>query len=156
MLAAFRAGPLAAALAESSEIVIGARGGASARVAAVHRRAVTVLLRDGRLVTLLPAGTPLHPWAVTLDFEPLLAALPRERLRISLAGAEIVPLRLTRRPGRLSSEVLELLSSAVPPLAGADPFESRLAGALARFRDGGEISGLATLIGLGPGLTPAG
>ena len=43
------------------------RGERRGRVASAGERVLVLLLDDGPLVALLPAGAPLHPWAVELD-----------------------------------------------------------------------------------------
>ena len=156
-----RAGPFAA------EALIGDRRGVAV---SVHARAVNLLLDDGPLVALLPARAPLHPWA--LNVAPALGELagldPRAPVRVSdgvlevgplridLAGLEVVDLRLRHRMRGLRSPAVPAVvrRAARPP--GAGPFESVLAAALDRFGSGGDVAGLAKLVGVGEGLTPAG
>lgn len=151
-----RAGPLAAEVL-AREV----RG----RVVSVHRRAVNVLLEGGPLVALLPAGAPLHPWAVSAAFEvtglavdaPAHAAagvLHVGPLAIALAGAEVVDLRLRRRPAALSTEVVRRLCRFAAP--EPDAFAPALQAALEDFRRGGDAQELVRLVGLGEGLTPSG
>jgi hypothetical protein len=156
-----RAGPFAA------EALIGDRRGA---VVSVHARAVNLLLEDGRLVALLPARAPLHPWALTLslparDRAALSTGAPArvaERvleigpLRIALAGIEVVDLRLARRLRAHPAGAARALRAFLPPPSGAGPFEAAIEGALERFGAGGDAGGLATLVGAGEGLTPSG
>jgi hypothetical protein len=138
-------------------------------VVSVHPRAVNLLLDDGPLVALLPAESPLHPWAVAIsntrrDLARVTEGAPVRvsdgvvevgALKIELAGLEVVDLRLLRRLRALPDAVRSLARHAGgPPPAG--PFEPALAAALERFRAGGEIRGLAALVGLGEGLTPSG
>ena len=160
-MSTLRAGPFAA------EALIGERRGV---VVSVHARVVSLLLDDGPLVALLPAESPLHPWAVALaiprrDLARVTEGAPVRvsegvievgSLRIELAGLEVVDLRLRRRLRALPGAGLKALAreAAVQPAAG--PFEPALAAALERFRAGGEIRGLAALVGLGEGLTPSG
>ena len=155
-----RAGPFAA------EALIGERRGI---VVSVHARVVNLLLDDGPLVALLPAESPLHPWAVAIsntrrDLARVIEGAPVHvsdgvveagLLRIELAGLEVVDLRLRRRLRALPAAVRTLARhvTAAPP---AGPFEPALTAALERFRAGGEIRGLAALVGLGEGLTPSG
>ncbi len=159
-MSARRAGPFAA------EALMGDRRGS---VVSVHARAVNLLLDDGPLVALLPAETPLHPWAVAVPLAvPELAGICEGAplrvsqgviqvgaLKIELAGLEVVELRLRRRLRALpaSAAALARHAGAAPP---AGPFEPVIEAALARFRAGGEIRGLAALVGLGEGLTPSG
>ena len=151
----------------AAEALIGERRGV---VVSVHARVVSLLLDDGPLVALLPAESPLHPWAVALaiprrDLARVTEGAPVRvsegvievgSLRIELAGLEVVDLRLRRRLRALPGAGLKALAreAAVQPAAG--PFEPALAAALERFRAGGEIRGLAALVGLGEGLTPSG
>jgi len=160
-MSARRAGPLAA------EALIGERRGV---VGSVHARAVNLLLDDGPLIALLPAKSPLHPWAVAIGISRRDLARVTEgatvrvsdgvveagALRIELAGLEVVDLRLRRRLRALPPAGLKALArgAAVQPAAG--PFEAALAAVLERFRAGGEIRGLAALVGVGEGLTPSG
>jgi hypothetical protein len=159
-MSARRAGPFAA------EALIGERRGV---VGSVHARAVNLLLDDGPLVALLPAESPLHPWAVAVLLPVRdLARITEGALvrvshgvveagpaRIELAGLEVVDLRLRRRLRALPAAARALSRRAgAPPPAG--PFEPALAAALERFQSSGEIRGLAALVGLGEGLTPSG
>lgn len=155
-----RAGPFAA------EALMGDRCGV---VVSVHTHAVNLLLDDGPLVALLPAESPLHPWAVAIaitgrDLARITEGAPVRvaegvvrvgTLKIELAGLEVVDLRLRRRLRALPDAVRSLAGhvAAAPP---AGPFESTLAAALERFRAGGEIRSLAALVGVGEGLTPSG
>jgi hypothetical protein len=160
-MSARRAGPFAA------EALIGDRRGV---VVSVHARAVNLLLDAGPLVALLPAESPLHPWAVAVPVSPRDLARITEgaplrvsdgvielgTLRIELAGLEVVDLRLRRRLRALSAAGLRALArdaAAPPPTA---TFEPALAASLAAFREGGEVGGLARLVGVGEGLTPSG
>lgn len=155
-----RAGPFAA------EALMGDRRGF---VVSVHARAINLLLDDGPLVALLPEESPLHPWAVAIaiprrDLARITEGAPVRvsdgvveagALRIELAGLEVVDLRLLRRLRALPAAVLTLAPHvAAPPPAG--PFESTLAVALELFRAGGDVRGLAALVGVGEGLTPSG
>ena len=138
-------------------------------VVSVHARAVNLLLDDGRLVALLPAESPLHPWAVAIsnrrrDLARVTEGAPVRvsdrvveagTLRIELAGLEVVDLRLRRRLRALPPAVRILARGAALARPGG-LFEPALATALERFRAGGEIRGLAALVGLGEGLTPSG
>lgn len=160
-MSARRAGPFAA------EALIGDRRGF---VVSVHARAVNLLLDDGPLVALLPAESPLHPWAVAVPLTRREIARVAEgapvrvsdgvvevgALRIELAGLEVVDLRLRRRPRRLAPAALRTLARHAAAQPAAGPFEPALAAALERFRTGGEVRGLAALVGLGEGLTPSG
>jgi len=160
-MSARRAGPFAA------EALIGERRGF---VVSVHARAVNLLLDDGPLVALLPARSPLHPWAVVLpltgrDLARVAEGAPVRvsdgvveagALRIELAGLEVVDLRLRRRLRALPAAGLRTLARGAAAQPTAAAFEPALAAALERFRAGGEVRGLATLVGLGEGLTPSG
>lgn len=153
-----RAGPLAAqALARE----------ASGTVVSTHASAVNLLLDDGVLVAVLPAGSPIHPWALATAFEPSLVqegtpvrvsgkVLATGPLRFDLEGLEVVDLRLHRRPLRVPADAIKRLVQSCEPLAEQDVFDRRLAGALRSFSDGGDPHELASLVGLGGGLTPSG
>ncbi len=145
---ASRAGPLAAgALA----------AGPRARVLGSHSRAAFVGLPDGARLAVLPAGSPLHPWAVILAPGVPLPAADTD-VTIRLAGAERPELRLIARPGRIEPRAVAALETRLA--AGAerlhDPGDEALEAALGAFRAGGGPAVLAGVIGLGPGLTPSG
>jgi hypothetical protein len=139
------------------------------RVAAIHERAVTLLLDDGPLVALLPRGTPLHPWAVELE-EAALPAGPGEGDAVRVAGATlalgarsvaldgmtVAELRLRRRVSAPDAAAVRALAARLPPSDPSGPFEPVLAAALASYRDGGDPALLAVLVGIGEGLTPSG
>jgi hypothetical protein len=159
-MSARRAGPFAA------EALMGDRRGF---IASVHPRAINLLLDDGPLVALLPAESPLHPWAVAVpvasrDLAHVTEGAPVRvsegvieagALRVELTGLEVVDLRLRRRLRALPAAVRSLARHAGATQPGG-PFEPALAAALERFRAGGEIRGLAELVGVGEGLTPSG
>jgi hypothetical protein len=152
-----RAGPLAAgALAR-------ALGG---RVAAVQSRAVLLLLDNGGLVALLPAGAPLHPWAVSaaLDATPIAegttvrvaaGVVAVGALRLPLSDFSVVDLRLPHHPGKLPVAPRMRLQVAAAD-AGDAALDEALLKNLSRFAAGGPVGDLAGLVGRGPGLTPSG
>jgi hypothetical protein len=156
-----RAGPFAA------KALMDDRRGA---VVSVHARAVNLLLDDGPLVALLPAESPLHPWAVAVplparDLVRITEGAPVRvsggvveagPVRIELAGLEVVDLRLRRRLRALPAAGWKALARGAAAQPPGGPFEPALAAALERFRVGGETRGLAALVGLGEGLTPSG
>ena len=139
-------------------------------MASVQRRAVQLLLDDGPLVTLLPEGTSLHPWAVTLALDArglsrvtadaaarvTAGGLEVGLLRVALNTMEVVELRLQRRPWALPPDAARRLSTLAGPAPTGGPFAPALAAALGPFREGGKAGGLAALLGVGEGLTPAG
>jgi len=137
------------------------------QLVSVQRNAANLLLEQGPLLALLPAGTPIHPWALTvpLELSTLKQGMGAEcdahvlvlgSLRISLAEAETPDLRV-REPLRALPPrwVLESFRRAGPPAEeeGSAPV---LAAALDRFCGGADARELAALVGLGGGLTPAG
>jgi hypothetical protein len=156
-----RAGPFAA------EALMGDRRGV---VVSVHARAVNLLLDDGPLVAFLPAESPLHPWSVAVpvsrrDLARLTEGAPVRvsdgvveagPLRIELAGLEVVDLRLRRRLRALPAAGFHTRARRAAGQPEAGPFEPALAAAREQFRAGGEIRGLAALVGGGEGLTPSG
>jgi hypothetical protein len=153
-----RAGPLAARVLARE-----ARG----TVVSTHARAVNLLLDDGCVVAVLPAGSALHPWALATKFDPSLVQ-QGEAVRVSgrvlVAGSltvaldRLVPvdLRVRSRPRQLPSEAIGYLAEFVGSPPGEDPFDHALAAAVRAFSDGGDARGLASLVGLGVGLTPSG
>ena len=156
-----RAGVLAA------EALINDRRGV---VVSVHARALNLLLDDGPLVSVLPAESPLHPWAVTAELAPrdldrvAVGAVVRAAdgrlevgpLAVALAGLDVVDLRLSRRPAVFPAAALRALARTASPPRAPGPFEPALARALERFRAGGPAVALAALVGVGEGLTPSG
>jgi hypothetical protein len=153
-----RAGPCAAqALANE----------ASGSVVAAHARAVNLLLDDGSLVAVLPAGSPIHPWALATAFESSLVpegaavrvagkVLAAGPLRIDLEGLVIADLHFRRRPLQVPRDAVTHLAEFADRLAGDDPFDRKLKAALRSFSDSGDPRELALLVGLGTGLTPSG
>ena len=143
-------------------------------VAGVHARALNVTLDDGAVVTLLPAGTPLHPFALVVDrhataFAAGVAdlagvavqaggrALQLGHVQVEWGTAETVDLRLRIRPGAVPrASTQAVLAEVLPKAANEDPFEAPIAAALADFAHGGDPAGLLQLVGLGQGFTPAG
>jgi hypothetical protein len=160
-MSARRAGPCAA------EALIGERRGVAV---SVHARAINLLFDDGPLVALLPAGSPLHPWALVVPLAARELARVTEGakvgvsdgvlevgpVRIELAGLEVVDLRLRLRLRALPAAGFEALARHVAAQPAAGPFEPALATALGAFQAGGDVVGLATLVGVGEGLTPSG
>jgi len=154
-----RAGALAAAA------LGGERRG---RVASIHERAIVLLLDDGPLVALLPAGAPLHPWALELDGPIPRGPAEGEAVRVAggeiafaasrveLAGMAIAELRLTARRCDPDPAAVRALAACLPAAATTGPFASALAAALAAYRDCGDPAVLAVLVGVGEGLTPSG
>ncbi len=149
------------------------RSVAEGRIASVHRRAVNVLLGSGKLVALLPAGCPLHPWAVTARFDSwgLAAGAPvhvrgrrlvfenrgtGHRLEVTWDGLRGADLRLNHRPARLAPDLGRNLLELAPAPAPQDWFAAVLLPVLAAFQERGDVSGLPRLVGLGEGLTPSG
>jgi len=137
------------------------------QVVSVQRRVASLLLEQGPLLALLPAGTPIHPWALTvpLELSTLKQGMGAEceahvlvlgSLRISLAGAQTPDLRV-REPLRALPPrwVLESFRRAGTP-AEEEASAPVLAAALDRFCGGADARELAALVGLGGGLTPAG
>jgi hypothetical protein len=153
-----RAGPLAAqALARD------ARG----TVASTHARAVNLLLDDCFVVAVLPAGSPLHPWALATKFDPSLAregeavrvsgqVLVAGSLTIALDGLVPADLRLRFRPLQQPRDPIRYVVEFVASPPGEDPFDRRLGAVVCAFSEGGDAHELASLVGLGVGLTPSG
>jgi hypothetical protein len=133
----------------------------------VAHRAASLQLDHGPVLTLLPRGAPLHPWGLTVPLELATltpgtdAASDGRRLalgphRIELADAEAPELRIRVHPRGLPPRWV-LASLLAAERAPEDGLEAPvLAAALARFRSGNEVEELATLVGVGGGLTPAG
>ncbi len=136
------------------------RRGARGRVVSAYARAVNLLLDDGVLVGLLPAGTPVHPWALAVDADltrlapdmaircqagSLYLGLPPGEMVIELDALEPCLLTLRARP-------------AAAPTAGLEPtpaLETEIERTLEAFGRG-ETSALVDLVGVGEGLTPSG
>ncbi len=157
-----RAGPLAAGA------LVGVRHGA---VVAVQSGSAHVLLDDGPLIGILPDHAPLHPWAIVLPIAPAAFKLLTQGesvrheegvlrlgpISVELKDADVPDLRLDRRPRELPAERVAMLARLQPERVGdAGPFDGELDPALERFRAGGESAALATVLGVGGGLTPSG
>ncbi len=161
-----REGPLArAALA----------AGGRATLVAVQPRAAVLRLEPGALVSILPAGCPLHPWAVEVA-GGVAGLSPAASPRLERESARAVDLRLRERPRRLPVAALRAPAAAtaggrgdprgdggfavrpgvVPGTRGTGPFDPGLEAAVLAFVAGGEAAALADLVGLGEGLTPSG
>lgn len=155
------------------------------RVASAHRRLAHLALADGTLVTLLPEGTPLDPWALTVTFDPATVAPDAEvsssagsllvgPLEIALAGTPVAELRLRRHPTSLPADLAARLARTAPSggealssamgmpsseprtRAAEDLFDAATLSGLGTFQAGGGARELASLVGLGRGLTPSG
>jgi len=143
MLRARRAGSAAAEVLEK---------GGPCRVVTATERAVNLLFEDG-LIGLLPEGTQIHPWAVTVRGSGRVR--PGDEVEVDVSGAAVLELRLERRPENIPPDIHELLLGRVEPYLEDDWYESVLAGALARFV-AGEPEALGSILGVGEGLTPSG
>jgi hypothetical protein len=160
-----RAGPCAhAALAH-------ARRG---RVASVHARAINVILETGPVLTILPDGTPVHPWALVADvaaprFASLGTALKDDVVHIDAqvlrAGpcafdfttAEVVELRLRNCRAAVPAAAVQVLARAAATGSRSGAFDATLDAVLGEFTRGAPVEDLAgRLVGLGEGFTPAG
>jgi hypothetical protein len=160
-----RAGPCAhAALAN-------ARGG---RVAGVHARAINILLETGPVLTLLPGGVPVDPWALVGDLAaPLFATLgtalkddvvhiDAQVLRVGpwtfgFATAEVVELRLRKGRAAIPAAAVQVLARAAAMGTRRGAFDATLEEVLGDFTRGAPVEDLAgRLLGLGEGFTPAG
>lgn len=145
----------------------------SGRVAGVHARAVSLVLDAGPVLTLLPAGTPVHPWALVASLEAAAFAtvvacaegasvqvsagvMSAGPLRIEFDAAVVVDLGLHHRPAERPGASLAAFVPPPPAPPGEGPFEVILGAALESFQRGGAPAELARLVGLGPGFTPAG
>jgi hypothetical protein len=136
-------------------------------VVATHRRAANLLLDEGSLVAVLPAGSPLHPWALATPFEPSLVqegapvrvsgqVLTVGPLSVELKGLVVAELSLRRRPLQEPADAIRYLVEFAGSPSGDDPFDRKLTAALRSFSEGGPPGELAALVGLGVGLTPSG
>jgi len=131
------------------------------RVHSVFERAVNVLWRDGRLLTLHGPGPLAAPFAVALDRLPprgtVAPGMPIGRRHFDWRDAERVALEMPEGPLNFAADVL-------PERAGAQalraPAGARARRALSRGIAAGNARAFAdaacALIGFGEGLTPAG
>jgi hypothetical protein len=140
----------------------------------LHARAINIQLDRGPVLALLPAGTPVHPWAlvVALDasaFAQFGAALEErvERrtaarglgagpLGLEFETAEVVELRLRHRLASMPASVVGILAQFTAATPRDDAFDIPVTVALENFARGGEVGDLARLVGAGRGFTPAG
>lgn len=136
-------------------------------VISVHRQAVNVLLSDGSVVALLDEARPVHPWAlcvplISLDLRqgsPARASaseLTIGRNRILLYDMKVEDLRLHVRPQAFPADLLPRLRPWAHPSPDESPFLGTLVTAVDDFQAGADPRGLASLLGLGEGLTPSG
>jgi hypothetical protein len=135
--------------------------GKTGRVHSVFERAVNVLWRDGRLLTLHGPGALAAPFAVALERLPtrgsVAPGMPIGSWNFDWRDAERVALEMPDGP-------LGFAADALPERAGAQalrsPAGARTRQALARGIAAGDARAFAdaacALIGLGEGLTPAG
>jgi Protein of unknown function (DUF2877) len=135
--------------------------GKTGRVHSVFERAVNVLWRDGRLLTLHGPGPLAAPFAVALDRLPprgtVAPGMPIASWNFDWRDAERVALEMPNGP-------LGFAADALPKRAGAQalrsPAGARARQALARGIAAGDARAFAdaacALIGFGEGLTPAG
>jgi hypothetical protein len=135
--------------------------GKTGRIHSVFERAVNVLWRDGRLLTLHGPGPLAAPFAVALDRLPprgtVAPGMPIGSWNFDWRDVECVALEMPRGP-------LAFAADALPERAGAQALRSpdgaRARRALARGIAAGDARAFAdvacTLIGFGEGLTPAG
>ena len=135
--------------------------GKAGRVHSVFERAVNVLWRDGRLLTLHGPGPLAAPFAVALERLPtrgsVAPGMSIESWNFDWRDAERVALEMPDGP-------LGFAADALPERAGAQalrsPAGARARQALARGIAAGDARALAdaacALIGFGEGLTPAG
>jgi hypothetical protein len=131
------------------------------RVHSVFERAINVLWRDGRLLTLHGPGPLAAPFAVALDRLPprgtVAPGMPIGSWNFDWRDAERVALEMPHGP-------LGFAADALPEQAGAQalrsPAGARTRQALARGIAAGDARAFAdaacALIGFGEGLTPAG
>ena len=131
------------------------------RVHSVFERAINVLWRDGRLLTLHGPGPLAAPFAVALERLPtrgsVAPGMPIGSWNFDWRDAERVALEMPNGP-------LGFAADALPERAGAQalrsPAGARTRQALARGIAAGDARAFAdaacTLIGFGEGLTPAG
>ncbi|MBI1726007.1 MAG: DUF2877 domain-containing protein [Candidatus Rokubacteria bacterium] len=131
------------------------------RVHSVFERAVNVLWRDGRLLTLHGPGPLAAPFAVALERLPtrgsVAPGMPIGSWNFDWQDAERVALEMPDGP-------LGFAADALPERAGAQalrsPAGARTRQAIARGIAAGDARGFAdaacALIGFGEGLTPAG
>ena len=133
----------------------------------VDRRAANILMSDGRLLSLLPAASPIHPWAMNVEGDLSILdegdgvdadpdALTVGPLRIVLEGMTVVDLRLHQRPRELAMDAVSCLTQLASACPAARRFGAPLFMALEAFRSRRDGTGLVSLIGLGEGLTPSG
>jgi hypothetical protein len=131
------------------------------RVHSVFERAVNILWRDGRLLTLQGPGPLAAPFAVALEHLPtrgsVAPGMPIGSWNFDFRDAERVALEMPNGP-------LGFAADALPERAGAQalrsPAGARARQALARGIAARDIRAFAdaacALIGFGEGLTPAG
>ncbi len=166
----------------SSAAGVLARGGGGT-IVATRRGAAFVQMSGGPVLAILPRGTPIHPWAISVSIDP---ASLREGTRVRIGesvlalGTTLIPLRdahvivleLLDRPAGLPIESMRHIVNRPDREPGRDflgsrradrqdrepdgSFEPAYAKALAEYCGRGELPGLVRILGLGKGLTPSG
>jgi hypothetical protein len=133
-------------------------------VVSVHRHAVNLRLDEGPVIGVLSEVRRLHPWSVVaaLAEAALAVSTPvagdRKALQIGpvtlvLEGAVIAELVITARPRALPPASLATLAARAEGATNGLP--NALEAGLASFQTGGSPAPLASLVGLGEGLTPS-
>ena len=136
-------------------------------VVSVHQAVVFVLIQDGPVVAILPAETPLHPWAMTV---PISCRLFTEREGVRLSGgtletrgirlrsnrAEVAALRLRSRPVTVAQSALALRQWLTSGANGSESPVDVASRELERDLSDPGIDLPMRLMGVGNGLTPSG
>jgi hypothetical protein len=143
----------------------------SGRIASAFARAANVVLDNGCVVALLAAGRPLHPWAIVpvdgisslaVDMEVRIdaASLSVGPVAIALSRAEPVKLTIRVRPITRPSPTAARLhawiaGSRTDRTSEELSAQKRIECGLDSLLSCGDAVHLASLVGLGPGLTPS-
>lgn len=140
------------------------RTGTHGVVASVHHHAATLRLDSGPVIAVLREPRLLHPWSLAAPLEPASLTVGEavtgtaDMLRVgpasvSLNGARVVALELAARPLALPRALgAGLVARARVALSSLPAALAEAAEDVAR---GGSPTRLASLVGLGEGLTPS-
>jgi hypothetical protein len=143
------------------------REGGSGVVTTARSEAAYVQMQSGPVLALLPAGSPIHPWALTVPFD-MSTLSPGTRVRLGhgviAIGTVLIPMSATRtidlmlriHPVELPIRAMRYILGFPLPESAGGLSGTTAPPCLADFRAGGRPEGLSRLFGLGSGLTPSG
>lgn len=155
---ALRAGQLAAtALSEAH----------SGEIVSVFCSAVNLLLDSDRLIALLVPNGPIHPWAIDgvwwsrnirieMPVQIDSGILSIDRFKLRTDDIPIIDLHLKKKSSGVAVESIRRLGDVVGVFEFENVFGSALSNCLEQCRNTGNVTSIASVLGVGTGLTPSG